>query len=116
MQRIVLTFCHRRPDRSFFWRGKQFPVCARCTGVYFGYLSFPLFVFDVMSINVWWSLCMIIPTCIDGITQAYCHRESNNLIRFTTGMLAGVGSMSLISIIAEFIGKQIFLIIKHYLS
>jgi len=26
--------CHQRPDRSFFWDGHQFPVCARCTGLY----------------------------------------------------------------------------------
>src|SRR4051812_167741 len=26
--------CHQRPDRSFFWQGHQFPVCARCTGIY----------------------------------------------------------------------------------
>ncbi|MEI3349189.1 MAG: DUF2085 domain-containing protein [Dysosmobacter sp.] len=28
--------CHQRPDRSFFFHGKQFPVCARCTGVFLG--------------------------------------------------------------------------------
>ena len=26
--------CHRIPERSFFFRGHQFPVCARCTGFY----------------------------------------------------------------------------------
>lgn len=26
--------CHQRPDRSFFWGSHQFPVCARCTGIY----------------------------------------------------------------------------------
>ena len=26
--------CHQRPDRSFFWNAHQFPVCARCTGLY----------------------------------------------------------------------------------
>jgi len=28
------VICHQRPDRSFFWDGHQFPVCARCTGLY----------------------------------------------------------------------------------
>jgi len=28
--------CHQRPERSFFFRGHQFAVCARCTGLYFG--------------------------------------------------------------------------------
>ena len=26
--------CHQRPERSFFFDGHQFPVCARCTGLY----------------------------------------------------------------------------------
>jgi uncharacterized membrane protein len=26
--------CHQRPERSFFLDGQQFPVCARCTGLY----------------------------------------------------------------------------------
>jgi uncharacterized membrane protein len=28
--------CHQRPDRSFFFHGRQLAVCARCTGLYLG--------------------------------------------------------------------------------
>ena len=28
--------CHQISERSFFIKGYQFPVCARCTGVFFG--------------------------------------------------------------------------------
>jgi uncharacterized membrane protein len=28
------VICHQKPERSFFWEGQQFPVCARCTGLY----------------------------------------------------------------------------------
>jgi uncharacterized membrane protein len=28
--------CHQLPDRSFYWRDAQLPVCARCTGIYLG--------------------------------------------------------------------------------
>ena len=31
---IGAVICHQRPERSFFWDGQQFPVCARCTGLY----------------------------------------------------------------------------------
>jgi uncharacterized membrane protein len=28
--------CHQRPERSFFFEGRQLAVCARCTGLYAG--------------------------------------------------------------------------------
>jgi uncharacterized membrane protein len=30
------VICHQRPERSFFLRGAQLPVCARCAGIYAG--------------------------------------------------------------------------------
>lgn len=32
-----------------------------------------------------------IPTIIDGLTQLRDFRESNNTLRFTTGLIAGLG-------------------------
>lgn len=28
--------CHQRPERSFQWGARAWPVCARCTGIYAG--------------------------------------------------------------------------------
>lgn len=109
---ITVTYCHRRPERSFFWKGKQFPVCARCTGIHIGYITFPLFMFNVISLNLWWTILLIVPTYIDGITQAFYKRESNNFLRITTGFMAGVGCMSIVAIIGKFLGDKILLIIK----
>lgn len=110
---IHISFCHRIPERSFFWKGKQFPVCARCTGIHLGYLTFPFFLFSVFVLNIWWTIGLILPTFVDGLTQAFYRRESNNFIRVTTGLLAGIGAMSFISIIGKFIGKQILFIINN---
>jgi uncharacterized membrane protein len=96
--------CHRIPSRSFFWNGKQFPVCARCTGIHLGYLSLFLFLFQLIYIKWWLSIILILPTLIDGLTQAYFKRESTNSIRFLSGFLAGLGTMSLIHIIGFQIG------------
>ena len=109
---LPLVFCHRLPHRSFFWKGKQFPVCARCTGIHIGYLSMPLFVFYIIYFNIWWTLLLILPTYIDGITQMFFKRESTNFLRVTTGFLAGIGVMSLVSIIGKFIAAQILLLIN----
>ena len=64
---LHFTFCHRKPGRSFFWRGKQFPVCARCTGIHIGYLSFPLFTFNFWYLDLWITLLLILPTVIDNV-------------------------------------------------
>lgn len=111
-RRLHITYCHRKPERSFFWKGKQFPVCARCTGIHIGYISFPLFLFSVFTLNIWWTVLLILPTYLDGLTQAFFKRESNNLLRVTTGVIAGIGLMSLVSIIGKFIGNQILLILN----
>jgi uncharacterized membrane protein len=33
---IGSLICHQLPKRSFYFWGAQLPVCARCTGLYFG--------------------------------------------------------------------------------
>lgn len=33
------TLCHQIPDRSFAIRGEPLAVCARCTGIYLGFLA-----------------------------------------------------------------------------
>ncbi|RZJ72978.1 DUF2085 domain-containing protein [Flavobacterium sp.] len=112
MQKLHLTACHQKPERSFFWKGKQFPVCARCTGIHLGYLAMPLFLFKVVSLSWPLTVLFILPTAIDGLTQAYFTRESTNFIRFTTGLLAGVGLMSFSSKIGLLIVDLIHLTIK----
>lgn len=48
---------------------------------------------------------MMIPAFIDGITQFYELRESNNVIRFFTGLMGGVG----LAIILKAIKWMIFI-------
>ena len=102
MRKIEFVSCHRLLERSFFFRGKQFPFCARCTGIYVGYAIFiPALWF--IKIDIYWALLAILPTTIDGLTQAYFNRESNNFLRFTTGILAGYGLAGLSDFIAYWI-------------
>ncbi len=99
------------PSRSFFWKGKQFPVCARCTGIHIGYLAFPFFTLDLIKLDLLWTILFIIPTYLDGLIQAYFNLESNNLRRVITGLFAGVGAMSLVAIIGKYIGNQILILL-----
>ena len=87
--------CHRLPERSFFYKGHQFPVCARCTGLYTGMAIFFVYLyFNPIKIDVSYliiSIILNVPCFIDGFTQKLKLRESNNYLRLVTGLLAGVG-------------------------
>lgn len=108
--KMEFVFCHRLPERSFFYKGKQFPVCARCTGFYAGYFALPIFTFSIWQPDLLWIGLLMVPALIDGLTQAYMHRESNNWLRLATGILAGTGCMGLAAMIGKGIGHLIIAI------
>lgn len=104
---MKLVTCHRLPERSFFFKGKQFPLCARCTGIYIGFLILPLFIFNLIYINFWYTLLLTLPTLIDGMIQAKTKYNSNNPLRLITGILAGIGFMSFTSLAADYLAQFI---------
>jgi uncharacterized membrane protein len=112
MPKLVFVACHKIPERSFFYKGKQFPVCARCTGMLLGYLSFPLYVLHIFTANIFIVLALNIPAYIDGLTQAANLRESNNTLRLITGLLSGIGQMGIVSYIGNYLGLLILKLIK----
>ena len=82
--------CHQRPERSFSFKGYQFPVCARCTGIILGEFFAFLFVHrQVQSFKR--GVFLIIPAFADGVIQLFKMQESNNARRFITGFLSGLG-------------------------
>jgi len=82
--------CHQKEERSFFLFDQQMPVCARCTGIYFflllGTVLFPLF----KKPKILWLYIFLLPMALDGGLQLISSYESNNLLRFITGGLAGL--------------------------
>ncbi|WP_323736016.1 DUF2085 domain-containing protein [Methanosphaera sp. ISO3-F5] len=87
--------CHQRPDRSFFFRGHQFPVCARCTGLIIGTIGYCIYSFLVpvyYSYNLLiFAILIQLPYIIDGTTQYMGLRESNNYLRLITGIIGAIG-------------------------
>ena len=87
--------CHKRPERTFKIRNYYFPLCARCTGIYTGIFSlFILEYFFYLQFNITiilLAILMVIPTFLDGTTQFFNLRVSNNPLRFLTGLMAGIG-------------------------
>lgn len=100
---ISKYICHRRPERSFFIKGHQFPVCARCTGLYISGITYCIYAYFISIhytvISLFYATMLFLPCLIDGLTQALNKRESNNTLRFITGLLAGIGIMIFIKMI-----------------
>lgn len=105
---IANLICHRKPERSFFIKEYQFPVCARCTGfyialiLYFAYACF--FYVDYSFLLIFIAVLFLIPTFIDGFTQFFGQRESNNHLRFITGLFGGLSLGIIIKAIKWYLG------------
>ncbi len=108
---IGYALCHQMPDRSFFAHEHQYPLCARCTGMYLGFVTgaiwlavrgrikaarlppTPIIVMLVgfivaMGIDGVNSTISIIP----GAPQLY---HTTNVIRLITGTLYGLALSAL---------------------
>lgn len=78
--------CHQLPQRSFHVRGRQFHICARCTGLITGPLTAPLWFFIPNEMRLAAVLLLTASNALDGGTQLLNMRESKNFIRFTLGL------------------------------
>lgn len=98
-------FCHQKPERTLKVRNHYFPVCARCTGIYLVmFVSLILFWnIQFRSILSIIGVILIVPMGIDGTTQLLGMRESNNKLRFLTGLIGGIGLVILAKSISFFI-------------
>ena len=93
--------CHRMPERSFFYKGHQFPVCARCTGVFFGQLTAVLLILFKKCISLPFSIAMLGIMGADWGIQEAGIKESNNTRRFITGFLGGLGLFSIYIVVIK---------------
>jgi uncharacterized membrane protein len=88
-----MFLCHRIPERSFFYKGKQFPICARCTGILIGYLFGIIYSTLSKKSHLLFQLLLLIPIAIDGLGQLHGYWTSNNTRRLLTGILAGIATI-----------------------
>jgi len=114
-------FCHQYAERSFEAAGLCFSVCARCTGIYLGFIVTLVLVVLFSMIarkrervsgqsdayrqkqdppikagmpQVWAivvGVLLIVPMAIDGVGSYISLYETSNLVRFSTGYLCGMG-------------------------
>jgi uncharacterized membrane protein len=99
------SICHQLPERTIHFGNGALFVCARDTGLYVG------FFLVLMAIALpWrrrqggfpsrpWQACMLLAFLyfsIDAVSSTLGWRESNNVIRFTSGLLMGSAAALLV--------------------
>lgn len=109
--------CHQLPERSFSYNDKQYPICARCTGVAIGQMlgiistiSILLFLIKVpLYFVVAAAIILSIPMGVDWGIQYFFKIYSTNTRRIISGVLCGIGFGALYTTI-------LFLMIKFVAS
>ena len=102
--KIGALTCHQIYERSFNFRGYQFPVCARCTGIFVGNIVGILLCIVKIKISLKICAVFILMMVYDGFLQLLKIKESNNIRRVITGFLAGIAYIfSLVNLISYFI-------------
>jgi uncharacterized membrane protein len=85
--------CHQRPERSFHGRDAQFPVCARCTGLYVGALVGALMAWSgaaQLPRRVTWILaCAALPTAVTLAVELSGAAAPSNLSRAVAALPLG---------------------------
>jgi uncharacterized membrane protein len=98
---IVFFFsgvCHQIPDRSFHFWGEPAAVCARCLGLYAGFLAgtlgFPLVRKGLTGgfPSPWIFYAAAMPAVLDFTLAHLGLVDSGNLTRAFTGLLPGVAA------------------------
>ncbi|HEV7859994.1 MAG TPA: DUF2085 domain-containing protein [Pyrinomonadaceae bacterium] len=87
--------CHQIPARSFQLEGHPFAVCARCTGIYAGFvLGFALYPLVRSWHSAWmpsrvWLFIAAVPITIDFALGFFGIWENTHLSRLLTGAFLG---------------------------
>jgi uncharacterized membrane protein len=87
--------CHQIPERAFYLDAHPFAVCARCTGIYFGFAAGTLVYPLVRSLRLGdaparkWLILASLPTLLDFALGFFGLLENTHLSRSVTGALLG---------------------------
>lgn len=101
--------CHQMPERSFFYKGKQFPVCARCTGVFFGHMTAIVLFLRGKKVSFRTCLSLMGIMGLDWGIQEAGIMESTNPRRLVTGFCGGLGLFSFYGLLVRYLRDKFLL-------
>jgi len=81
--------CHQIPERSFYVLGVQFPICARCTGIYSGVI-FGIIVKTKLVRMKYLELFLLILSALALNTLSYINFFDVNILRYLFGFIFGL--------------------------
>ncbi len=93
-RKLSFCLCHHLPERSIKFFGIEKYLCSRCFGLVVGLIIGLLFKYLITPIPFSAGIILMLPLIIDGATQFFGWRKSNNFLRFTTGILFSFGAMA----------------------
>jgi uncharacterized membrane protein len=88
--------CHRKPERCLTIFGHRSFLCSRCTGIVLGLIAALAFALLRITMPSAIAVALTLPMLIDGFSQFFGLRVSNNLLRLATGFLFPIGFLSLL--------------------
>ncbi|MDR2823183.1 MAG: DUF2085 domain-containing protein [Mycoplasmataceae bacterium] len=83
--------CHQKPECSFFIKKHQMPFCARCFGIYIGYIAAITLNACGLFMPVSFGLCLMSLMFLDWVGQNLLKGYHSNITRFVTGIMGGIG-------------------------
>ena len=95
-KKIAFCLCHRQEDRCVEFFGLEKFFCARCLGIILGIIAGAFCRILFQSVSLIFVAIMAAPLVIDGLTQTWGFRDSNNLLRLVTGVMFGFGMAMLV--------------------
>jgi uncharacterized membrane protein len=88
--------CHQRPERSFVFAGAQFPVCARCAGLYLSGAAGALLAWSSLRSGPWYGrellLIAALPTLVTIPIEWLGVSTLSNTIRAAAAVPFGAAS------------------------
>jgi uncharacterized membrane protein len=105
VDQIGFSVCHQIPDRTLSFGSILMPVCARCSGIYIGFVISTLVLFlmyrkrQSLIAPVYIVIIFIVflsAAAIDGILSYLQIYTTNNLLRLITGYMAGIALAAIV--------------------